>query len=132
MTAVSRESLEKHQVWVYLVAVSLGAGTGLLWPKGSQRLDVLVWPTLGLLLYATFTQMNLADVPRALKDTRFLLAALVGNFMIIPAVVFGIISLMPSDEAMTLGCHWSCWFRVRTGLSLSAVSAVVMPSGPQR
>lgn len=103
MPTVSRDSLEQHQVWVYLGAVALGAGVGLIWPEGSQQLDVLVWPTLGLLLYATFTQMNLADVPRSLKDTRFLLAAVVGNFLIIPAVVFGIVSLLPSDDALILG-----------------------------
>lgn len=103
MPTVTRDSLEKHQVWVYLGTVILGAGVGLIWPEGSQRLDALVWPTLGLLLYATFTQMNLADVPRSLKDTRFLIAALVGNFLVIPAVVFGIISLLPSEDALILG-----------------------------
>lgn len=103
METVSRDSLEEHQVWVYLGAVTLGAGVGLAWPDSSQRLDALVWPALGLLLYATFTQMNLADVPGSLKDTRFLTAALIGNFLIIPAVVFGIVSLMPSEDAFTLG-----------------------------
>lgn len=103
MPTVSRASLEQHQVWVYLGAAALGMGVGLAWPEDSQRLDALVWPTLGLLLYATFTQMNLADVPRSLKDTRFLSAALVGNFLIIPAVVFGIVSLLPSEDALILG-----------------------------
>lgn len=103
MPTVTRGSLERHQVWVYLAAVTLGAGVGLTWPEESQWLDALVWPTLGLLLYATFTQMNLADVPRSLKDARFLIAALVGNFLIIPVVVFGIISLLPSDDALILG-----------------------------
>lgn len=98
-----RDSLEQYQVWVYLGAVILGAAIGMSWPEGSQRFDALVWPTLGLLLYATFTQMNLADVPRSLTDTRFLTAALVGNFLVIPVVVFGIVSVLPSDDALTLG-----------------------------
>lgn len=103
MPTVTRGSLEKHQVWFYLGAVALGAVLGLTWPDQGQRLDALVWPTLALLLYATFTQMNLAYVPGTLKDTRFLTAALVGNFLIIPAVVFGIISLLPSVDALVLG-----------------------------
>ncbi len=103
MTRVSHDSLEQHQVWIYLAGLLLGAGVGMAWPGGSQQLDALVWPALALLLYATFTQMNLADVPRSLRDTRFLLAALVGNFLIIPAAVFGIVSLIPSQDALTLG-----------------------------
>lgn len=103
MATMSRDSLEQHQVWVYLGAVALGAGVGLTWTEGSQSLEALVWPALGLLLYATFTQMNLADVPRSLKDTRFLAAALMGNFLIIPVVVFGIVSLLPSEDALVLG-----------------------------
>lgn len=64
-----------------------------------------MWPTLGLLLYATFTQMNLSDVPRSLKNIRFLIAALIGNFLIVPAVVFGIVSLVPSADALTGRLH---------------------------
>ncbi|WP_258933510.1 hypothetical protein [Nesterenkonia pannonica] len=100
---VSRDYLEQHQVWIYLAGLLLGAGMGMAWPEGSQRLDALLWPALALLLYTTFTQMNLADVPRALQDTWFLLAALAGNFIIIPAAVFGIVSLVPSQDALTLG-----------------------------
>ncbi|RJN32616.1 arsenic resistance protein [Nesterenkonia natronophila] len=103
MPVVSHAALERHQVWWYLGAVALGAVVGLTWPASSQPLEALVWPTLGLLLYATFTQMNLSAVPRSLRDPRFLIAALVGNFVLMPAVVFGIVALLPSDEALVLG-----------------------------
>lgn len=100
---MTRERLEQHQVWWYVGAVLVGGGIGFTWPGGSQVLDVLVWAVLGLLLYATFTQMNLAEIPRSFRDSRFLSMALIGNFVLIPIVVFGIVQLLPNDEALVLG-----------------------------
>lgn len=103
VTTMKRESLERHQVWWYSGAVLLGGGIGISWPAGSQFLDVLVWPVLGMLLFATFTQMNLAEIPRSIRDLRFLGAALIGNFVLIPVIVFGLVQLVPDNDAMALG-----------------------------
>ncbi|MEV1295416.1 arsenic resistance protein [Pseudonocardia sp. NPDC049635] len=99
----SREILERHQVWVYLTAVILGLVAGTLWPDAGYVTEALVWPVLALLLYATFTQMPLALVPAAFKDRRFLAAALVGNFAIIPVLVWVLVQFAPDDDALRLG-----------------------------
>lgn len=61
---VSRDRLEHHQVWLYLVAVGLGLALGAIW-RNAGALDVLLWPALGLLLFVTFTQVPLLHVSAA-------------------------------------------------------------------
>lgn len=102
---IDRASLERHQVWIYLAAVVLGLLLGTALPGAGQVTDTLVWPVLALLLYATFTQMPLADIPAAFKDGRFLASALIGNFVIIPFVVWGLEQLTPDDQALRLGLY---------------------------
>lgn len=100
---IGRDTLERQQVWFYLAAVALGLLAGALWPRAGHITEPLVWPVLGLLLYATFTQMPLASIPAAFRDRRFLATALVGNFAIIPLLVWGLIQLVPEDDALRLG-----------------------------
>lgn len=119
---VSRDALEKHQVWVYLAVLVLGAVLGTAWPQWGQQLDLLVWPALAVLLYATFTQMNLADVPRSLKNIRFLVAAVLGNFLFIPLAVAAILAILPAQDPLILGLllvllvPCTDWFITFTGL----------------
>lgn len=100
---MTRDRLERHQVWWYLAAVVLGAGIGTLRPQTGELFEALVWPILALLLYATFTQIPLTSLPAAFRDTRFLLAALVGNFVVLPVVVWGLVQLAPEQDAIRLG-----------------------------
>lgn len=100
---IGRESLERHQVWCYLAAVALGLGAGSAWPGFGPAAEALVWPVLALLLYATFVQIPLAGVPRAFQDARFFGAALLGNFVILPLVVWALLHFAPVDSAVRLG-----------------------------
>ncbi|WP_430733766.1 hypothetical protein [Ectothiorhodospira lacustris] len=47
-------------------------------------LEHLLWPVLGLMLYATFTLVPLNHLRDAFRDGRFLAAAVLGNFVLIP------------------------------------------------
>nr|WP_274617465.1 arsenic resistance protein [Nesterenkonia sp. AY15] len=100
---VRRETLERHQVWFYLAAVTCGLGLGTLAPQLGVTADVLIWPTLGLLLYATFTQVPMVAVPAAFTEGRFMAAALLGNFVLLPAVVWVLIQFVPENQALQLG-----------------------------
>lgn len=103
MRMLSRDALERHQVWLYLLAVVLGLVTGTVFDELGQATEVLVWPVLAVLLYATFTQMPLGAIPAAFTDVRFLAAALVGNFVLIPLVVWGLIQPVGDDQVLRLG-----------------------------
>lgn len=100
---MTREQLERHQVWIYLIAILLGLGLGSIATQIAPVFEAVLWPVLGLLLYATFTQVPLGQLPEAFRDRRFMSAILIGNFVIIPLVVWALLALLPADPAIRLG-----------------------------
>jgi arsenite transporter len=88
---------------VYLAAILLGLALGSVATGAVQRLEVLVWPLLALLLYATFTQVPLTGLPSALRDGRFVAAVLVGNFLLLPLAVWALLPLVGTDAAVRTG-----------------------------
>ena len=95
--------LERHQVPLYFGAVVTGLLVGLVAPMTDDVLGSLVYPALGILLYATFVQVPFTALRAAFGDRRFLLAALCLNFLIVPVVVFALSRFAPSDRAVELG-----------------------------
>lgn len=100
---LTRQSLEKNQAFVYLAAILGGLAAGSTWPDVRPVLESVLWPVLGLLLYATFTQVPLLHLRDAFADSRFLAAAITGNFVVVPIIVSGLILLTPNDPAIRLG-----------------------------
>lgn len=100
---MTRETLERNQVWVYLAAILLGLAIGSFAQGIAPTFELLLWPVLAVLLYATFTQVRLDQLPAAFKDGIFISAALIGNFFVLPVLVFGVLMLAPDDPAIRLG-----------------------------
>lgn len=94
---------EKYQVLVYLTAIVCGLVLGTAIPDRVGVLEWLLWPVLGLLLYTTFTQVPLAHLREAFADRRFMAAAVTGNFVVLPVIVWGLMSLAPDVAAVRLG-----------------------------
>ncbi|MFC8729146.1 arsenic resistance protein [Streptomyces bacillaris] len=97
------ERMEHHQVAVYLAAMALGALLGLAAPSSGPGLERLINPVLGALLFVTFLQVPAAELLRSLRDGRFLSAALVVNFLVVPLVVAAMFTFLPADRAVRLG-----------------------------
>ncbi|MEV4877698.1 arsenic resistance protein [Streptomyces cyaneofuscatus] len=97
------ERMEHHQVAVYLAAMALGALLGLAVPSFGPGLEHLINPVLGALLFVTFLQVPAAELLRSLRDGRFLSAALVVNFVVVPLVVAALFTFLPADRAVRLG-----------------------------
>ncbi len=97
------ETMERHQVGLYLAAIGLGALAGLGLPTIAGPAAVLINPVLGLLLYATFLSIPVAHLARAARDWRFLLAILALNFAVVPPLVFALSRFVADDAALTLG-----------------------------
>jgi ACR3 family arsenite efflux pump ArsB len=100
---MNRETLERHQVWIYLAAILFGLVVGTLSADIAGAFETLLWPTLGFLLFATFTQVPLVHLPKAVRDRRFLAAILIGNFALVPLLVWALILFLPDDPALRLG-----------------------------
>jgi ACR3 family arsenite efflux pump ArsB len=95
--------MERRQVAVYLGAILAGAVVGWLGPSAGPGLEHAINPVLGTLLYVTFLQVPAKDLLRAVRDGRFLGAALVVNFVVVPLVVAAMFTFLPASQAVRLG-----------------------------
>ncbi|MEU4096172.1 bile acid:sodium symporter [Streptomyces sp. NPDC026673] len=95
--------MERHQVAVYLGAMVAGTALGLAAPSAGPALEHAINPVLAALLYVTFLQVPAADLLRSLRAGRFLAAALVVNFVVVPAVVAALFVFVPDDQAVRIG-----------------------------
>lgn len=100
---MKRQQLEQHQVWIYLGAILAGLALGTIAPDLSGPFEAILWPVLGLLLYTTFTQVPLTHLPEAFRDRRFMGALLIGNFVLIPLAVWGLLLFLPNNPVIRLG-----------------------------
>ncbi len=97
-----RDTIERYQVWAYLVAVTLGLLIG--WSSsGTAVPEYLIWTLLGFLLYATFTQTPLTHFSAVFRDHRFMAALLTGNFLLMPAITGLMLFALPDNDALRLG-----------------------------
>ncbi|MFN3451739.1 MAG: arsenic resistance protein [Sphingorhabdus sp.] len=100
---MNRLTLERRQVWIYLSAILGGLLVGSAWTGVGRSFEALLWPTLMLLLYATFVQVPLLHLREAFRDHRFVAAVLTGNFVVLPAVAWMLVQWLPPDPALRLG-----------------------------
>lgn len=100
---MTRLSLERHQVWVYLLAIGVGLVTGTAWPAAGPLFEALLWPAIALLMLATFLQVPLLHVREALRDRRFAAAMLVGNFVVVPLLAWLLVELFQVNDVVRLG-----------------------------
>jgi arsenite transporter len=95
--------MERHQVAIYVGAILAGVLVGFLAPAAGPGLEVAINPVLGALLYVTFLQVPARELLRSLRAGRFLGAALVVNFVIVPLVVAAMFGFLPADQGVRLG-----------------------------
>lgn len=101
-TATMRDRLEGSQVAIYFAAVIAGAVIAFLVP-GTASWEAAINPALALMLFVTFLQVPLAELGGAFRQTRFLVAMLVTNFIIVPLLVAILIQFAPNDPMIRLG-----------------------------
>ena len=102
---MSQDALERNQVWVYAVGLFLGAVLGLALPGLGSALEVLIYPVLGVLLYATFLRIPFRGFRRSFTHGRYMAAALTLNFLVVPAVAWLLARLAPQEPAFLLGIY---------------------------
>lgn len=98
-----RDRLEQYQGVCYLAVILAGLLVGTHFPGFADRLGSWLWPLLGTLLYVTFTQIPLTRLRAGQVSPRFLAAAVVGNFVVIPLIVWGLVQALPENSGLRLG-----------------------------
>lgn len=101
--ALDRLTLERRQVWIYLLAILAGLLVGSAWNGVGRPFEALLWPSLMVLLYTTFVQVPLLHLRDAFRDHRFVTAVLTGNFVVVPLVVWMLVQWLPPDPTLRLG-----------------------------
>lgn len=105
MGAMPRDGLERNQVWVYAVGLFLGAALGLAQPGLGSALENLVYPVLGVLLYATFLQVPFRELRGAFTRGRYMAAVLTVNFIVVPVVVWVLGRFVTQEPAVLVGVY---------------------------
>lgn len=100
---MDRLTLERYQVWIYLAAILGGLALGTLFPAVAAPFEATLWPALALLLYTTFVQVPLLHVRDAFRDGRFVLGIALGNFVLLPVLVWFLLAWLPDEPALRLG-----------------------------
>lgn len=99
---ISKEKLEEKQISIYIVTLIVSALVGLNW-NNAHTLEKTIEPIIGILLYSMFCQIPFLELKQALKNKAFFKALLFGNFVLIPLLVWSLISLFPTAPTITLG-----------------------------
>lgn len=100
---ITRETLERHQLALLLLGLAAGLASGLAEPALAPLAEAMLWPSLAILLFATFTQVPLTHVAAALRAPRFMGATILGNFLLAPLLVVLLLPIAPADPAIRLG-----------------------------
>lgn len=102
---MTRERLEENQIWVYAVALALGAGLGLWRPTFGESLEFLISPVLAIMLYGMFARIPLLRLREAFANRRFTAALLTVNFILVPLFVWLLSRLLPQQPPLLLGVY---------------------------
>lgn len=99
---ITKEKLEEKQIGIYIITLIISVFIGLNW-SNSRVLEKAIEPIIGILLYSMFCQIPFLELKQALKNRSFFKALLFGNFVLIPLLVWALISIFPTTPIITLG-----------------------------
>lgn len=100
---MTREGLENQQIWIYGISLLIGGFTGLTFENFGAGLQWTISPLIAILMYGMFAQIPFLKIREAVSNVRFMIALLIGNFVIVPIIVGGLISIFPQPAPIVLG-----------------------------
>nr|WP_314482919.1 arsenic resistance protein [uncultured Pseudomonas sp.] len=98
---MSRDQLETWQTAIYFVSVL--AAIVFAMAGNASLLQAMITPAIAVLMYAMFLQIPFLDLRAGLGDRRFMAALLVANFVLIPALVWGLTRGLAGHPALLTG-----------------------------
>lgn len=97
------KSVENNQIFLYACAIVTGVIAGVLNTNIGSFLNPLLSPLIAVLLYVMFAQIPFLKLREVLSDTKYIMALLLGNFILVPGLVWILIILFPQQPAILLG-----------------------------
>lgn len=85
-----------------MVTLFIAAVVGLLWEK-VDLFASFIEPVIGILLYSMFCQIPFFNLKKVFRNKAFFKALLVGNFIIIPIIVWILSTIFLADSVVMLG-----------------------------
>ncbi|MCM3004122.1 arsenic resistance protein [Priestia koreensis] len=99
----SRERLENNQIWVYGVALIIGAIMGLSSKPFGESLHWTISPLIAILMYGMFAQIPFLKLREAMSNVKFIAALLIGNFLLVPIIVWVLTSIFSQTPPVLVG-----------------------------
>lgn len=99
----TREKLENNQIWIYVFSLILGGIIGLSFENLGTSLDWTISPLIAVLMYGMFAQIPFLKLREAISNLKFMGALLVGNFIVVPIIVWILTTLFPQPTPVLLG-----------------------------
>lgn len=99
----AKEWLQRRQIAIYALGVVLAISVGVGRPESAAFIEDLIDPVLAVLLYVTFLEIPFVRLRQAFTNGRFIAAALGMNFLVVPAVVWGLTRFLPSEPVILVG-----------------------------
>ncbi len=105
---ITRETLEKQQIWIYGVTLVIGGIAGIAGKDSGLRWGWTISPFIAVLMYAMFAQIPFLKLREAMSNLKFMAALLIGNFLAVPVVVWVLTAIFPQSPPILSGVVWYC------------------------
>jgi ACR3 family arsenite efflux pump ArsB len=97
-----KSKIEHYQIYIYFVALVLGILAGLTSQIFSVFLESVISIFIGILMFSMFSQIPFFNIRQNLFTTKYIIALILSNFIIIPIFVFALIQLFEVSSAPIL------------------------------
>lgn len=88
------QSLENNQIWLYFIALLLGAVSSIFFNQLTIDFSVIISPLIALLLFSMFAQIPFLEIKESFKNIRYFIALLIGNFIFVPIAVWTLLQIV--------------------------------------
>jgi len=88
-----KDFMENYQIFIYFITIFIAILIACFIPNTSS-FETFINPALAFMLFVTFLQVPILQLQKAFKKTKFILALLFSNFILILILVFVLVLLI--------------------------------------
>lgn len=100
---ITKEKVENNQIWIYVISLLVGGVIGLTNEDIGSNLEWTISLLIAILMFGMFTQIPFLKLRETFLNLKFMGALLVGNFIIVPIIVWILITIFPQSSPVLIG-----------------------------